>query len=224
MTEEDREVETVDLTPDDDATLDELDEELEDELDELEAEMADEPTPDPPQMDRDAAQSLEEEAQELAVNYRDEAEGIDTLDRLGNALDAAGGDAEKLAEMHSRYEQQVSETEQRIDRLGVTRERVSNQPDDVPVLQTMAGGISFEVPANRPADHDDECYTRSDLVDEIDETVEALEDHVDDLEEQASGVEAAYEKTATALRILKRAHDKQEQTDKMASGLTDDLR
>ena len=196
--------EEVNLRPDDDATLDEIEAEAEAPVEEPEAAVA---TPD------------EEEARELAVHYRDEADGDSVVEQLGNALDAAGNDVEQLSQMHSKYERQVHETDQRIDRLDDTYDRVANQPDDVPILQTMAGGISLEVPTES-----EDGYDRADLLDEIDETCEALDGHIDGLESQMQGVEAAYERTAMALRLLKRAYDREKQTDELADDLTQDLR
>lgn len=213
---------TVDLrSEDDDATLDEMEQQTEPD-----------PAPEP-----EPATTDTDDVRELAASYRNDSGANSVVEQLKDAMESAQADLGQLQQLHSRYEQERKQAEQRIDRLDETFVRVIDQPNDVPILQTMAGGISFEVP---PADgkhagysdsghaeyvshnEGDETYTRADLLDEIDETVDALEDQCDALDEQLEKVESSHQRVAAAHGLLERAYQKQREADAAAADLIDD--
>lgn len=179
MTDDTKTEEQIDLRADD-ATLDEMEQETEpaDEVDPYE-------TPD-----------IEEQARQQAIQYRDAADGASKTDILENAIEKAQRDVQRSQQVVSKWESTIDESRKRIERLEETKERVRDQPDDVPILQTMAGGISFEVPA------DTEGYDRDDLCEEIDETIDALEEQIDSLEERTGVTKRSAEKAELAAKML----------------------
>lgn len=197
-------VEEVDLTPDDDATLEEIEQDTEERPREIEEE------------NQKEFSDIEELARQQAVLYRDNAEGISKLERINNAIEAAQKDARRFIQEHAQYANEHDQTLKRIDRLEQTRTRVEEQPHDIPVLQTMAGGISLEVPTRDP-ESDHVAYDRTDLAEEIDETIDALEGHVEDTAERAQVAQAEYEKTELALKILNHLSEQLETTSELAN-------
>ncbi len=191
----------LDLTPDDDATLDELDPEDEHPLDP-------EPSPDPVAATPDMETQVREEAKRL----RDNADGHTQAEKIKNAIDEAD---ETLAEHLQQYRQVISqkkETEQRMKRLELAEDRVLDQPDDCQIVQTIAGGISLEVPPDTHDTLDDDeierdAYTRSDLCDEINETIDALDDQLDSFDETEQKLEMALKKTKGAVDLLRQTQD-----------------
>mgnify|MGYP006277791343 CR=1 FL=1 len=181
----------VDLS--DDETLAELEQDGPDEPDQQQPpEMRSAPS-EPDDDDRTASQQeLFEAAQEDAVRRLQNADGD---------CDAAIDEAVESLEQHSQQlqqaKQQKQQAEQRIERLEMTKGRVRDQRPEYDVIQTLAGGISLEVP------HDDEdAYDRLDLINEIDETVEALEGQVDDLEDRIDSMEQSAQQTQLAIQQL----------------------
>lgn len=182
--------ERIDLRPDD-ATLDEIEQETDDETGVEPAE-----TPD-----------LEKQAREQAIRYRDGADGQTKEEILENAAEKAQTDMLRARQIVSKWESTIDDSRKRIDRLEATKERVQAQPDELPVLQTLAGGITLEVPGEA-----EDTYDRADLCDEIDETVEALEGQIDDLEQRTGVTKRSAEKAELAgqmlLELLKKERQK----------------
>lgn len=149
---------------------------------ETEAETA-HPTMDGPEPDHDARAE--------AKRLLSAADGASQRERVNNALEQA----QQSYQRNHRQLQGLTENEQRLERLEETRERVEDQPDDCDVLQTMAGGISLEVPAT---DAERDCYDRAALLDEIDETIEGVEGTL----EQKDTLEAAIGKMEATISVL----------------------
>lgn len=150
--------------------------------------------------------ALREEAKQEAIRLRENADGDSQAEKVRNAYQQATDSFERNSKQLRQLRQQHQQAEDRIERLEMTKERVKDQPPDVPILQTLAGGISLEVPTDEYEPEDD-VYTRSDLVGEIDETIEALGEQVDDLGGQVDGLEEALTKTQLAAQQLKEVQD-----------------
>lgn len=193
---------TVDLSNDE--TLAELEQDDNDEPDKQQ----------PPEM-RSAPSEPEDDERTASQQELFEAAQEDAVKRLQNAdgdCEAAIDEAVESLEQHSQQlqqaKQQLQQAEQRIERLEMTKERVEEQPPDCQVIQTLAGGISLEVPTDAYQQttaqkaEGVETYTRGNLVDEIDETIEALEGQVGDLENRIDSMEQSTQQTQLAIQQL----------------------
>lgn len=212
----------VDLSHDD-ATLDEIEHkhDADDTQDPPEMESAPDIEPD---TDADPVQSPEDEelerqreldarAKREAKKRRKNADGETEGERVENAIDDAIESIERASQQLQQIKQQRQQAEQRIERLEMTRDRLGEQPDDCTVIQTLAGGISMEVPPEDGYTKETvsgeeikvshtSSYDRGDLMDEIAETIEALEGSVDDLGGQEDSLEQALEQTQMAVQHL----------------------
>lgn len=187
MTDQPLEVDISDEQADD-AALDELPDEA------PEPEVDNEPEPEV---------DLEQQAKEEAVRLRENASGSTQSEKIDNALEQAQESLNQTVQQMRSVAQQKQESEQRIERLEMTKERVETQPGNHQVLQTLAGGVSLEVPLKG----DEGVYDRQDLVDEIDETIEALEGQLESLGETEQKLEMALRKTRGAADHLQQAKE-----------------
>lgn len=135
----------------------------------------------------------------VAKRYKSNADGRNQYQKATNALN----DIHESLQAHQQQQQQMSqriqqvkqqqdevegdilETERRIERLQRTKERVQELPDDAQLSQTLAGGVIVEITT------DDEV---EDLYDDLDESVEAYEAKVENLEEQQDDLEEVEER------------------------------
>lgn len=191
----------------DDAILDEMDADAEDDTPQSPPEPRSPDTESAPEADRPGPK-MEKAAKQEAIRLRQNAAGETQVEKVQNAYQQATDSFERNSQQLQQIKQQRQQSDDRIDRLEMTKERVQEQPEDAQILQTMAGGISLEVPTDTHDTVDDEDveregYTRSDLIDEIDETAEALEEQLGNLEEQEESLEEALTKTQMAAQRLK---------------------
>lgn len=192
----------VDLTPDD-ATLDEMDQQQEAADAPPKMKSAQAAAGEPDDSPQQKAEAIEQEAKERLRN----ADGETHAEKASNAVEEAVESLQKNGQQLQQLEQQKQQAENRIERLEMTKDRVEEQPPDCTIMQTLAGGVSLEVPTDEyhKTDEDDEVYTRSDLCDEIDETVEALEGKIEKLEGQIGSLSESLEQTQMAAKELQKS-------------------
>lgn len=192
MSESNPEEVDVDLSPDDDATLDEMDAEADGDTP---PEMTTRPD-EPDEPEQSPAEAVDEEVKQRLAN----ADGDTHAERAETAAEEAIEALQSNSQQFQQLKQQKQQAENRIERLEMTKGRVHDQRPEYDVVQTLAGGISLEVP------HDDEdAYDRKDLINEIDETIEALEEKVESLEGQVDSLEESLQQTQAAAQELQKS-------------------
>lgn len=148
----------------------------------------------------------------------DAAPGEDDIAKLANAIN----DAEQAIETHrgqrDQAENVLEQARVRVDQLKQTRERLEDLPDDCSVIQTVAGGISIEVPTES-----DDGFDRDDLLEDVDETIESESEKVERYEERLEGLDHSLERAELAKKILERKYDQERATDRVTDRLAQRL-
>ncbi|WP_158058263.1 hypothetical protein [Halorussus halophilus] len=124
-------------------------------------------------------------------------EGDTEAARAETALARKRESVEQLNQQLAETQRRRRETNDRINALEYTAERIASADDDQLVMQHLEGGISTSVPADE----------REDVREQLGERVRRLEQRLEGIDGRVEGLERAIEKDRIALEHLRNHRD-----------------
>lgn len=138
-----------------------------------------------------------------AKQILESADGRSEYERATNALEEAKASLDNHQRQRTQTVNKREEYKRRIDRIEETVNRVKQLPDTALCTQQLSGGVTVEVlPDGHQSSDEEEGFTRSDLIDDLEETAEVLGEEIEALEERARSMEKEIEVLQAAYRRI----------------------